>query len=142
MLVVALPERARRLENDARNIDEVQVAIGRALSAVPPTQTVWTLDAGAVRYFGRPFVVDMAALNTPELLDFRAFPFVAAHPPAWVVAFETHTGPLPGARRFTSERYSVMANERSATQLLAACADVIASPVARRLLPPGTTCAR
>jgi hypothetical protein len=70
VLVVLAPASGRftHLSNDARNIDDVQVAVGSTLAAASPTDVVWAVDAGAIRYFGRAFVVDTMALNSPQLL--------------------------------------------------------------------------
>lgn len=51
-----------------RNIDEVQVRVGRAIaSETSRDASVWTVDAGAVRYFGDRRTVDLAGLNTRTL---------------------------------------------------------------------------
>lgn len=84
LLVRSAPERFAHLANDARNIDDVQVALGRYLAAAGPHDVVWAVDAGAVRYFGNAFVVDMLGLNTPELLGAHAQAFLDAHPPRWI----------------------------------------------------------
>jgi hypothetical protein len=89
VLVRDAPQRFAHLANDARNIDDVQVAVGRHLSAAAPSEVVWAVDAGAVRYFGNAFVVDMLGLNTPELLDARAQAFLDAHPPRWIEVVPT-----------------------------------------------------
>jgi hypothetical protein len=78
------PARFAHLANDARNIDDVQVAVGKHLAAAAADQVVWAVDAGAVRYFGNAFVVDMLGLNSPELLGPRAQAFLDAHPPHWI----------------------------------------------------------
>jgi hypothetical protein len=50
-------------------IDSVQVAVGRALNAeLAPDATVWVVDAGAARYWGRRRTVDLMRLNTPDLI--------------------------------------------------------------------------
>jgi hypothetical protein len=84
MLVRDAPARFAHLANDARNIDDVQVAVGRHLAGAAADEVVWAIDAGAVRYFGNAFVVDMMGLNTPELLGSSAQAFLNAHPPRWV----------------------------------------------------------
>jgi hypothetical protein len=86
-LVTMAPSRFRRLSNDARNIDDVQVAFGRALSHAQPSESAWVADAGATRYFGAPFIVDLMALNTPELLTADAQAFLDRHPPRYLDAF-------------------------------------------------------
>jgi hypothetical protein len=87
LLLAATPARARRLSNDARNIDDVQVAFGKALGAAPRDGSAWVVDAGASRFFGRPFVIDTIGLNTPELIGPGAQQYLDAHPPAYLDAF-------------------------------------------------------
>lgn len=82
--LIAAPARYRRLANDARNIDDVQVTEGRALHAAPASDVLWAIDAGATRYFGGAFVVDMIGLNTPALLGARAQAYLDGHPPRWL----------------------------------------------------------
>ncbi len=80
-LVVAAPTRYRFLTNDARNIDDVQVSIGQALAATSPQDVVWAVDVGAIRYFGKAFVVDLIGLNEPRILGPSAQTFLEDHPP-------------------------------------------------------------
>ena len=87
-LIAGAPGRYRRLSNDARNIDDVQVAFGRALSGARATDAAWVVDAGAVRYFGAPFVVDLMTLNTFELLLPDAQAFLDQHPPRYLDSFK------------------------------------------------------
>lgn len=57
-----------RYASDARDIDAVQVSVGRFLQrTLPPDAIVWSQDAGAIRYWGRRPTVDLAALNTPQV---------------------------------------------------------------------------
>lgn len=78
------PRRYRQLENDARNIDDIQVALGKSLAGTASDQSVWAGDAGAVRYFGSPFVVDLLGLNTDALLGPGAQEFLNRHPPRFI----------------------------------------------------------
>jgi hypothetical protein len=80
-LLAPLPARLHRLANDARNIDDVQVAEGKALAQAAPTQVVWAVDAGAIRYFGNAFVIDTLGLNTPEMLTADRARYLAQHRP-------------------------------------------------------------
>lgn len=65
-----LPAERARYERDAASIDAVQVAEGRWLAAaLPPDATVWAMDAGGPRYWGRRRTVDLGRLNTPELFE-------------------------------------------------------------------------
>jgi hypothetical protein len=83
-LFLDAPVRYGRLTNDARNIDDVQVALGRSLASASPSDVVWAVDAGAIRYFGNAFVVDMIGLNTPEMLGARSPEFLQRHPPRYL----------------------------------------------------------
>jgi hypothetical protein len=85
-LFVVAPSRFRRLANDAQNIDEVQVNVGRSLNSAAADDVVWATDAGAVRYFGNAFVVDMMGLNSPELLGTEVEAFLQARSPAFIEA--------------------------------------------------------
>lgn len=79
-----LPERMARLTNDARNIDDVQVQVGRVLAAARPSDTAWVIDAGASRYFGNAFVVDLIGPNTPEILSPKAQEYLDTHRPRYL----------------------------------------------------------
>lgn len=80
VLLAFWPARFRHLDNDAHNIDDVQVALSRRLAALPSNDNFWAVDAGAVRYFGAPFVVDTIGLNTPEINGAAGSAFLASHP--------------------------------------------------------------
>ncbi len=88
-LIIAAPPRYRSLSNDARNIDDVQVAMGRFLATAAPTDVVWAIDAGAVRYFGAAFVVDLIGLNNAQMLGSDAQAFLEAHPPRYIEVVPT-----------------------------------------------------
>ena len=87
-LLSVTPERHHRLENDAHNIDDVQVREGRALADGAASDVVWAVDAGAIRYFGNAYVVDVLGLNTPEMLRDPS-QYLAAHPPRYVEVVPT-----------------------------------------------------
>jgi hypothetical protein len=113
-MVVDGPKRYRQLENDARNIDDIHVALGKSLAPVPSDQSVWAVDAGAVRYFGSPFVVDLLGLNTDALLGPGAQGFLDRHPPrfievvpGWSGLDETSQRRLRGALFTPSTKYTV-----------------------------------
>ena len=58
---------SRHYNNDVRNINEVQVAMGRWLDRhTAPDAWIGTTDAGAVRYFARRPAIDLLGLNTPR----------------------------------------------------------------------------
>jgi len=83
-IIIHAPRRFHHLANDTRNIDDVQVAIGLFLSRASSTDTVWVIDAGASRYFGRAFVVDLMGLNNFQLLTKEANYFLNSHPPSFI----------------------------------------------------------
>jgi len=67
--LLPLPAAHDRYEADVATIDAVQVALGHFLErATASSAVVWSMDAGAVRYWGQRFVVDLGKLNTPDLL--------------------------------------------------------------------------
>jgi hypothetical protein len=127
-LIQAAPARYRRLANDARNIDDVQVAFGQALAAASPRDAAWVVDAGASRYFGRAFVVDLMALNTFQLLSPDAQAYLDGHPPRYLdvfghwsaVTFDSERD--RAARAFTaSTPYTVTNDESMRTHTLVSC---------------------
>jgi hypothetical protein len=85
-VVVSARFRYGILSSDARNLDEVHVAIGRQLASASPADVVWAVEGGAMRYFGNAFVVELAdTLGSPRarangqgLLD--------RHPPRYIEA--------------------------------------------------------
>ncbi len=83
-LLIDTPARYERLANDAKNIDDVQVAVGRVLASAAPSDVVWAIDAGAIRYFGNAFVVDLMGLNAPQMLGAAAQAFLDAHRPRYL----------------------------------------------------------
>ena len=83
-LLIDAPIRYQRLANDARNIDQVQVALGRSLASASASDVVLAIDAGAIRYFGNAFVVDLLGLNTPQMLGAQGQEFLDSHPPRYI----------------------------------------------------------
>ena len=74
-----------KLANDTRNIDELQCAAGRWVhDHVAPNRSVATVDAGAVRYLGERWTLDLLGLNTPQML-WEPAAFTRAHPISAVV---------------------------------------------------------
>jgi hypothetical protein len=134
--LVAAPSRYRRLSNDARNIDDVQVALGRALASASPSDVAWVVDAGAARFFGRAFVIDLVGLNTPEMLGPGAQAFLDRHPPRYLDAFPgwseidvagDEAASLPGRAFTVSTPYTVTSYPAMGQHVLVSCE------------PPGTT---
>lgn len=98
--------RFTRLLTDARNIDDVQVAIGRTLGAAAPGDVTWVIDAGAARYFGRGTIIDLIGLNTPQILEPTRDEFLAKHPPRYLEYVESWTELEPGsANPWLSRRF-------------------------------------
>ena len=114
---------ATKYDRDCRNINEVQVALGRDIArALPREARVGTLDAGAIRYFGEHETVDLMGLNTPLEDDVacRSAPLdVLALMPAWVT--------LPKGPRWAPLRvrrtldYQLTESPQMGTQVLLAC---------------------
>jgi hypothetical protein len=134
VLVYATPSRYRRLANDAQNIDDVQVAFGRALSGAAASENAWVVDAGASRFFGSPFVVDLIGLNTPELLTAQAQSFLDGHPPRYLDVF-------PGWSQVEADGAIVMPARSFAASTIYTVTSF--SPMRQHLLlscePPGTS---
>lgn len=131
-LLIAAPGRFQHLSNDTRNIDDVQVAVGRFLTAAAPTDVVWAIDAGAVRYFGNAFVVDMIGLNTPELTEGNAETFLGAHRPdyleivpGWSRLEEPGDASVHGIRFAPSTPYTVTAFQPMRNHFLARCGPTV-----------------
>jgi len=114
---------SRRYHNDVRNINEVQVAMGRWVGEHTPAEAwVAATDAGAVRYFGDRPVVDLMGLNTPEF--YWDEDWAAAHPvhavavmPAWVQPVDA-TALTPYATMRTAD-YTVTSYPAMARQVIA-----------------------
>ena len=88
-VATAAPKRFVRIASDARNIDDVQVTMGRFLQAAAPGENVWIADVGAVRFFGQAYVVDLVGLNSPELFGPAAQRFLDQHPPRYLDVFKS-----------------------------------------------------
>jgi hypothetical protein len=134
-LLIAAPPRFAHLASDAHNIDDVQVQIGRSLAAAGPGDVVWAVDAGAVRYFGNAFVVDMIGLNTPQIVGPDAPAFARAHPPQYLEIVPGWSGVDDGAARalaavryHPSTPYTVTSFAPMQDHYLARC-DAAAGPV-------------
>jgi len=113
-LLLKAPQRFERLANDARNIDDVQVSLGLYLSRASADDIAWAVDAGASRYFGRAFVVDLMGLNNFQLLSPQAQAFLETHPasfievvPGWNSLDENSQKSLSFTLFQPSTRYSV-----------------------------------
>ncbi|MCX7973935.1 MAG: hypothetical protein N3B16_05475 [Candidatus Aminicenantes bacterium] len=83
-MFIHLPTRFHRLANDTRNIDDVQVAVGKYLSQAQAKEVAWVVDAGASRYFGNAFIVDLMGLNNYQLLGPKAQAFLDQYSPTYI----------------------------------------------------------
>lgn len=107
--------------NDCRNINEVQVELGQALGrALPGGARIGTVDAGAIKYFGRHDTVDLMGLNTPDVLQGRTSHLDAlVLMPAWV-QWPKDYGLEEVGRRKTMD-YWVTSDPRMDHQIVVAC---------------------
>jgi hypothetical protein len=110
-----------KFANDCRNIDEVQVELGQAIdNTLPAGARIGTVDAGAIKYFGRHYTVDLMGLNTPDVLQGRTPSLDAlVLMPAWVQWPLDH-GLEEVGRRSTLD-YWVTSNPAMNTQIVMAC---------------------
>ncbi|MFL5358851.1 hypothetical protein [Archangium sp.] len=141
-LVVAtgLAPRLSRLESDAHNVDDLQVQEGLFLSHASPDEAAWVLDAGASRFFGRAFVVDIIGLNTPQVLEGGAQAWLGAHPPRYLEWAKGWTAIKPDERTGlreagifqTSTEYTVNHDQEMARRVLLECAPGAGGTYARK----------
>lgn len=141
-LVVAtgLAPRLSRLESDAHNVDDLQVQEGLFLSHASPEEAVWVLDAGASRFFGRAFVVDIIGLNTPQVLEGSAQSWLDEHPPRYLEWAKDWTTIKPDERLGlreagifqTSTEYTVNHDQGMARRVLLECAPGARGTYARK----------
>ena len=112
-----------KYSRDCRNINEVQVELGRAIArGLSPDARVGTIDAGAIRYFGGRFTVDLMGLNTPEADDYNCEKQsldALVLMPAWI-RLPSHHNLIPVLVRQTGD-YRVTSNPRMNQQLIAVC---------------------
>jgi hypothetical protein len=110
-----------KFANDCRNIDELQVALGKGIDrAFPPQAVIGTVDAGAIKYFGKRRTVDLAGLNTPDI--FRATPAsldAVVLMPAWTKLPPASCLETVGLRR--TENYRVTFDPLMNTQVVMVC---------------------
>jgi hypothetical protein len=120
------PQRYRRLSNDALNIDDVQVAFGKALATAAPTDNAWVVDAGGPRFFGNAFVVDLMGLNTPQILQPDAQAYLDERPPKYLDLFPRWSAiqsqmQLPQRSFETSTPYTVTSVAAMRRHVLVSC---------------------
>jgi hypothetical protein len=114
--------------NECRNINEVQVALGRDIDAAfAGGARIGTIDAGAVKYFGRRFTVDLMGLNAPRLFQDRAGPLDAlVLMPAWMKGPQDPR--LEEVGRRSTLDYWVTSNPAMNTQIVMACRAGVENP--------------
>ncbi|MHA1344234.1 MAG: hypothetical protein ACTSQG_09620 [Promethearchaeota archaeon] len=79
--------------NDCRNINELQVNIGKKINFIfSKDSKIGTIDAGAIRYFGNRYTIDLMGLNTNYKRFFQENNCLDALVlmPAWVVLPREH----------------------------------------------------
>lgn len=141
-LVVAtgLAPRLSRLENDAHNVDDLQVQEGLFLAHAALDEAAWVLDAGASRFFGRAFVVDIIGLNTPQVLEGGAQAWLDAHPPRYLewasgwtaIKPDERTGLREAGLFRTSTGYTINHDKEMARRVLLECAPGAGGTYARK----------
>ncbi len=112
-----------KYSRDCRNINEVQVELGRAINTGFKLEArIGTVDAGAIRYFGKRFTLDLMGLNTPasssDDCEKKALEALALMP-AWVRLPSQHNL-VPVLIRQTND-YRVTSNPRMNWQLISVC---------------------
>ncbi len=117
-----------KFANDCRNINEVQVELGRAIDAAfASSARIGTIDAGAVKYFGRRFTVDLMGLNAPRMAQARDMPLDAlVLMPAWMKGFQDPR--LEEVCRKSTLDYWVTSNPAMNTQIVMACRAGVENP--------------
>lgn len=127
-LLVGSYHRYVRLDNDAHNVDDMNVRLGMHLGPAGDEQVIWVTDAGAIRYFGGPMVVDLKGLNTPEMLGDGREAYLAEHPPSllqvmpvWMKIEPELQAQMPALRVFPSTPYTVTSFSSMREMLLAQC---------------------
>ena len=110
-----------KYSRDCRNINEVQAELGKAIArGLSLDARVGTIDAGAIRYFGGRFTVDLMGLNTPGFDDCNCENQsldVLVLMPAWIRLPSQHNL-IPVLVRQTDD-YRVTSNPRMNQQLIA-----------------------
>ena len=110
--VIVTPRlRYRMLAGDARQVDDVGVAIGRQLADARPGDVVWAVGGGAVGYFGRARVLDLAAVSASRLSPQAMQALLDRHPPSYIeVAPGASSVDVPGRRLYTRPYQALAAN--------------------------------
>jgi len=97
-VAVHAPRRHVLLASDARSVDELQVAAGRLLAGARPTEAIWAVYPGAIRYFGSARVIPLGGAIEPEMTGPDAARFLAAPPPRFIEIVPGRTELDPASR--------------------------------------------
>ena len=100
-------ERRARLASDARAVQLVDVRAGRWVAAhLPPGAALATNDAGAVRYFGNRWTLDLMGLNHADLAFGRRSrrELMASHSIRWLLVFPSWFAGSPLLAGFVPRR--------------------------------------
>jgi len=135
-MIIGIDEWRMKFANDCRNINEVQVELGKAVDrAFSRDARIGTVDAGAVKYFGRRYTIDLMGLNTPDVRNGStiAGPLDALIIiPAWVVFPGEHPLSIIGTR--STRNYQVTYLSRMNTQVITAAECGVSLPVVQALI--------
>jgi hypothetical protein len=133
-VLVGSTTRYPHLANDAHNVDDVQVASGRVLAGAPASDVIWVTAAGAIRYFGNAFTVDLVGVNTPDMLGPNAQAYLDAHPPRYIeivpglTSVDKASSQMLEAQHFTpSTPYTVTGFPAMFSQWLVRCPPTLVS---------------
>ncbi len=122
-ILVGLNYWLSKYTGDCRNINEVQAELGKAISrGFKEDAVVGTIDAGAIRYFGKRKTLDLIGLNTKNLFNCqtekdRLDALVLM--PAWVKLPRQHNLEVIVAKRTLD--YRVTSNPLMGRQFIAVC---------------------
>lgn len=110
-----------KFANDCRNIDEVQVELGRAIDrGFPENAVIGTVDAGAIKYFGNRKTIDLIGLNTPDVLREEVIRLDAVVlMPAWMKLPEDHGLEIVAMRK--TKNYQVTSYPGMDHQIIMVC---------------------
>lgn len=108
-----------KFTNDCRNINEVQVNIGKKIPELFGKDVViGTIDAGAVRFFGRRYTVDLMGLNTKEIKEGFSKPLNAlVLMPAWIKLLNPDDLKIIYMEK--TDNYRVTSNKKMGFQIIA-----------------------
>jgi hypothetical protein len=102
--------------------------MGQSLQHVPEGTTIWLTDAGAIRYFGNAYAVDLMGLNTSEVLTSEAQNYLDRHRanyfhylPGWLRFPEDDLSDFNSKAFNTDTDYTVTSSASMGTHYLLTC---------------------